>query len=139
MNWKLVFQLSVFGLIMAFATVSLIPIDMEPLFWLLIFIFCAWVIAKAAPGRFFLHGFATCLVNCVWVTLFHSLSLKTYLLHHPGVAKMYSAMPAPLSYNPKLAVIATGPVFGILSGMVLALFSFIASKFIKNEYFSRLD
>ena len=46
MNWKLIFGLSLFGLAMAFATVFVIPSNVEPLFWLAIFIVCAVVIAK---------------------------------------------------------------------------------------------
>ncbi len=53
MNLKLILQLSVFGLIMAFATVSLIPENIEPIFWVIIFIFCALVIARACTTKFF--------------------------------------------------------------------------------------
>jgi len=67
MNWKIIFQLSVFGLIMAIATVWLIPEKVEPIFWLFIFIFSAYIIAKAVGRRYFLHGFCVSLVNCIWI------------------------------------------------------------------------
>ncbi len=54
MNWKLILQLSLFGLAMAFATVFFIPSKVEPLVWLAIFIACAYVIATKAPGKSFL-------------------------------------------------------------------------------------
>lgn len=40
MDWKLIFQLSLFGLAMAVATVYVIPSNIEPVFWLVIFLIC---------------------------------------------------------------------------------------------------
>jgi len=71
MNWKLIFQLSLLGLLMAAGTISLIPSNMEFIFWLLIFIFAAFIFAKRLPGKYFLHGFLLGLANCVWVTGAH--------------------------------------------------------------------
>jgi hypothetical protein len=34
MNWRLTFQLSLFGLAMGIGTVIIIPSNVEPLFWL---------------------------------------------------------------------------------------------------------
>ena len=90
MNWKIIFQLSVFGLIMAFATVSLIPENIEPAFWLVIFIFCAYVIAKVCPGKYFLHGFLVSMVNCVWITAAHCYFYNSYTAHHPQMTTMYT-------------------------------------------------
>ena len=53
MNWKIIFQLSIFGLIMALGTISLIPEKTEPVFWIFIFCFCAYVIAKVCRGQVF--------------------------------------------------------------------------------------
>jgi hypothetical protein len=64
MNWKIIFQLSLFGLIMAFGTISLIKQSMEWPFWLAIFIFCAYIIAKRCPDKYFLHGFLVSIFNC---------------------------------------------------------------------------
>jgi hypothetical protein len=61
MNWLLIAVLSGFGLAMGIGTVSLIPSSVEPAFWLVIFAICAYVIARRAPGRFFLHGVAVSL------------------------------------------------------------------------------
>jgi hypothetical protein len=55
-NWKLIFQLSLFGLAMAIATVYWIPQNVEPFFWLVIFIICAYLIAKRCSDKYFLHG-----------------------------------------------------------------------------------
>ena len=129
MNWKLIFQLSAFGLIMAFATVSLIPEKIEPGFWIAIFLFCAYVIAKVGTGRYFLHGFLVSLVNCVWITSAHIIFYSTYIVNHPSVAKMAADHPF-MPLHPRMAMLVTGPVFGIASGIVLGFFCFIASKIV---------
>jgi hypothetical protein len=130
MNWKIIFQLSAFGFIMALATISLIPEKIEPGFWIAIFLFCAYVLAKVAGGRYFLHGFFVSLANCIWITSAHIIFYTTYIANHPNVAKMAADHPF-LPTHPRLAMLVTGPVFGIASGLVLGLFAFIASKMVK--------
>lgn len=129
MNWKIIFQLSSFGFIMAIATVSLIPIKIEPVFWLTIFVFCSIVIAKVCNEKYFLHGFLVAMVNCFWIVLFHVLFAKTYTHHH---LQIEGHIPPPLGQHPRLGMVIFGPVFGALSGLVLGLFSFIASKISKK-------
>jgi hypothetical protein len=133
MNWKIVFQLSAFGLIMAIATISLIPEKVEPVFWLVIFGFCALVIAKVCPGRYFLHGFLTSMVNCVWITAAHIFFRETYIAYHPQAASMGASMPPYLAIHPRLTMALMGPVFGILFGIILGLFSVVASKLVKRD------
>lgn len=133
MNWKIIFQLSIFGLIMAFGTVSLIPEKFEPAFWLLIFIFCAYVIAKVCPNKYFLHGFLVSMVNCVWITAVHIAFRETYLAHHPQMASMSTGMSGPLATHPRLAMAIMGPIFGAMFGIILGAFSFVASKIVKKK------
>jgi hypothetical protein len=133
MNWKIIFQLSLFGAIMAFGTISLIPEKVEPVFWIVIFIFCAWVIAKVCPAKFFLHGFLVSMVNSVWITAVHVAFRETYVAHHPQMASMGSGLSPALVIHPRLAMALMGPIFGIMFGIILGLFSFIASKIIKKN------
>jgi uncharacterized membrane protein len=132
MNWKLIVQLSVFGLIMAIATISLIPQTFEPAFWLVTFLFCAYTIAKVCAGRYFLHGFLVSLANCVWITGVHLIFYNSYIEHHPAMAEMNATLPAPYLFHPRLIMLVTGPVFGIISGLILGLFAFVASKIVKK-------
>jgi hypothetical protein len=132
MNWKLLIQLSVFGLIMAFATVFLIPEKFEPFFWLAIFLFSAYVIAKVCTGKYFLQGFVVSLFNCVWITIAHIVFYSTYIANHPAVAKMAVDHPF-LPRHPRLAMLITGPVFGIVCGIILGIFCLIASKFVTKK------
>lgn len=126
MRWSLVGALSLFGLAMGVATVFVIPSKIEPVFWLGIFVFCAWVIAKRAPGKYFMHGLCTSLVNSVWITSAHIALFDAYVARHADEAKMMASMPA----SGRVMMLMTGPVVGLVSGVVLGLFAYVASKFV---------
>jgi hypothetical protein len=127
MNLKIILQLSVFGLIMAFATISLIPEKFEFPFWLVIFIFCAYVIARVCPGKYFLHGFLVSIFNCVWITVVHWIFYDKYASTHIDMTTMYNGT------HPRLIMSGMGVAIGVVSGIVLGLFSFIASKMVKKN------
>lgn len=133
MNWKIIFQLSVFGLIMAVGTISLIPEKIEPFFWLVIMLFSAWVIAKTCPDKYFLHGFLVGLANCFWITLTDILLYNTYISHHADMASMNNSMPDPIIHHPRIGMVLAYIVIGIASGLIIGLFSFIASKIVKKN------
>jgi len=131
MNKKLIFQLSLFGLAMAFATVYFIPSDIEPFCWLAIFIVCAYLIAKNSTRKYFLTGLCVSLINAVWITSIHIFLFDKYIANHPQEAEMMTKMPMPDS--PRLMMLMTGPLVGIVSGLVLGLFAFMASKIMKKK------
>lgn len=133
MNWKIILQLSVFGLIMAFGTISLIPQPVEPIFWLMIFVVSAWVIAKTCASGYFLHGFLVSLVNCVWITGAHIIFRDTYVANHPQMVALSAHIPHGLATHPRLAMAVTGLAAGVLSGLILGLLAYIASKFVKKR------
>ncbi|HYU23648.1 MAG TPA: hypothetical protein VEO74_00475 [Thermoanaerobaculia bacterium] len=130
MNWKLIFLLSLFGLAMAVGTVYVIQSKIEPWCWLAIFIVCAWAIAARAPGKFFLHGFLVGIVNSVWVTAAHVLLYDPYIAHHSREAQMIANGPMA---HPRVMMAIVGPIVGILSGLVLGLFAWIASKLVRSR------
>jgi len=132
MNWKLIFTLSLFGLVMAFATVSLIPENIESICWLIIFIVCAYLIAKNASGKYFLHGFLVSLVNSVWITAVHTYSCTTYLANHPNAAQMGQKMQI-IPGHIRWSMLVSGPLFGIGFGLILGLFAFVVSKLMKKK------
>jgi len=131
LDFKLILMLSLFGLVMAVATVFVVPPKLEPVLWLPIFVACAILVARAGVPRPFLHGFLVSLVNCVWITSAHMALAGTYLANHPEEAEMLAKMPSPDS--PRLMMLMVGPAFGIGFGLVLGLFAFIASKLVKPK------
>ena len=129
MNWKLILQLSLVGLAMAVGTVFVIPSKIEPLFWLVIFIVCAYVIATKAPGNYFLHGLMTSIVNSIWITATHIILFDAYIANHAQEAEMMATLPL----SPKVMMLCTGPIVGVVSGLILGLFAVIARKIVGRK------
>jgi hypothetical protein len=132
MNWKLILQLSLLGLVMAFGTVSLIPGTIESFFWITLFIICSYIIAKQCTGRYFLHGFVLSLFNCVWITIAHVGFYTTYVANHPNMATMGASMHI-LTAPPRLLMTILSPIFGVVYGLFQGLFAFLASKIVKKH------
>lgn len=130
MNWKIIFGLSLFGLVMAFSTIYFIPSNVEIYCWLAIFVLCAYLIARYAPSRPFWHGFLVSLCNAVWVTAVHIILFDIYLANHAREARMMSKIS--MADHPQLMLLATGPIIGVLSGVVLGFFALIARKLVKK-------
>ena len=126
MNWKLIFQLSLFGLAMGLATVFFISSAVEPFCWLVVFLISAYAIAGGAPNRPFLHGVAVGLANSAWVTASHALLVNQYLARHAREAAMMESMPLPT--HPRLMMAITGPVIGLVSGIVIGLLALVVTK-----------
>ncbi len=124
MNWKLVLQLSLFGLAMGIATVFAIPSNLEPLFWLAIFVVCAAIISKQCRKWYFLHGLMVSVVNSVWVTSAHVLLFSEYSARHSAEIEMMARLP--MGDSPRLLMILLFPVSGIAFGLILGLFSYAA-------------
>lgn len=127
MNWKLIVELSGFGLFMALATVFVIRSSIEPWLWLLILVGVAVLVARFAPGRYFLHGLAISGLYCVWITGTHLLFFDRYVAGHPEEMTAYESIPFP----PQIAMLIVGPIIGLISGCVLGIFAFLASKVVK--------
>jgi hypothetical protein len=131
MNTKLIFQLSGFGFLMAIATIALIPPGVEPFCWLVIFIICAYIIAKNCTEKYFLNGLLVSIVNSIWITAAHVTFANTYLANHPRELDMMTKMPMP--DHPGLMILIIGPIAGVMSGVILGLFAIIASKIMKKK------
>jgi Gpi18-like mannosyltransferase len=131
MNYKIIFQLSLLGLAMAIATVFWIPSNTEPIFWLVIFIISAYFIALKSSGKYFKTGFWVSICNCIWITTAHIIFFHTYIANHPQQADMMAKIP--FHESPRLMMLITGPVIGIVSGIVLGLFAYIASRILQKK------
>ncbi len=132
-NWNLIFRLSIFGLIMAILTISLIPQNTEPYIWIVVMIIIAFIVAKKAPGKYFLHGFFISIVNSIWITIAHVLYASTYLANHPQMVSMNLQMPLIMQQHQRTTMAVLGLPFGAVFGLILGLFCFIASKIVKKS------
>jgi len=128
MNWKLVLQLSMFGLAMAIGTVFFISSTVEPFCWLAIFLICAYLIATRAPGKPFLHGLTTGVLNSVWMTSAHVVFFQQYAANHAKELEAFGSVPL----NPRVMMALIGPAIGVISGVVLGLFAIVATKLVRR-------
>jgi len=126
MNWKLIFALSLFGLAMGVATVFVVPSKVEPIYWLVIFVVCAVIIARAGVPKPFLHGLLVSVVNSVWIIAAHEIFFDRYVAGHPEEASMPTG-----GIPPRVFMVIFGLIIGVVSGLVLGLFAWTASRFVK--------
>src|SRR5262249_9645402 len=82
MRGKVVLPLSLFGAAMGAATVYVIPSYVEPWVWGGLVFVSAWVIAKYARGRYFLHGLLVGLLDAAWFTVAHIALLDRWVAGH---------------------------------------------------------
>lgn len=141
MRWGLVVSLSMFGLAMALGTVAVIPSRLAALLWIAIFFVTSILIARRAPGRFFLHGFLVGLINWFWVTASHVAFHAAYLAHHASdfaarQAYTLPAMPAPIAaiVGPPFTFLQTydAPIPG-LSALIYGVLSWLFSKWVRRR------
>lgn len=129
-NWNLVLRLSLFGLAMAILTVFWIPQSVEPLVWLVIFVLCAYFVAKQVATGHFLHGFLISIVNSIWITTLHVVFYEVYMNHHPELMEVNTHLP--MQNHPRVFMAVTGPFVGAVFGLVLGFFCFVGSKLVKR-------
>ncbi len=130
MSWPLVARLSLLGLLMGIATVFVIPSNVEPLCWLVIFAVSAYLIAKRVAGKYFLHGLLVGIANSVWVTAAHVVLFDHYIANHPREAAMMTSMPLPGS--PRLMMALVGPVIGIASGLLIGVLAMLVANLVSR-------
>ena len=129
MSWKLLWSLSLMALGMGLGTIELISNTVEPWLWLGIFVIAAVAIARTRRDRLFLHGLVLGLLNCIWVTGAHVALASRYLpLHASEAAQMQNLAP---SLPPRLMMLVTGPVIGLISGVVIGSLVWLAGRWIR--------
>jgi hypothetical protein len=129
MNWPLIFWLSLFGLVMGVGTVFFISSGIEPFLWIGIFLISASLIASECPHRRFLHGLIVGVANSVWITAAHIVFFTHYMGSHAREAAMMKSMPLPAW--PRLMMVVTGPVVGIMSGILIGTLALVIGHFVK--------
>ena len=126
MNCKLIFSLSLFGVAVAIASLFGLTRNIEPILWLVIFIFYAVWIAKHIGGKYFLHGFLVSLLNGVWISLIHAAFFSMYIANNPEMMESYQKLPQFIS--PRVMILITGPIIGMVTGLVAGVFALVAGK-----------
>jgi hypothetical protein len=128
MNWKLILQLSLFGLAMGVATVFVVPSTIEPIFWLFIWVVCAYLIAKGTRDLRYLHGLLVGLANSVWIIAAHVLLYDAYAARHAKEVAMTQSISGAVPQRVLVALL--GIPAGFVSGILIGLFALVAGKLI---------
>ena len=129
MSWKLIIGLSVFGIFMGLATAFLIPPHLEPHFWLGIFAVSGFLIAKHAPGSYFVHGLCVSLLTSIWVAVAHVALADKYLVLHGRLLAM-----APPFASPHVLMAGAAVAAGIAGGLLLGVYSWLTSKVVVSAH-----
>jgi thiamine transporter ThiT len=77
-----------------------------------------------------LYGLLVSIANSVWVTSAHVILFDPYLANHPEEAAMMAL--GHFADSPRVMMAITGPLIGVVSGLILGLFAFVAGKFVKE-------
>ena len=127
MKWRLILSLSALGFAMSIAELLLTPSLIEVFAWAAIFIFSAILIAKNVSSKYFLHGFV--LGGICYIL--HSLCSTIFSVATDHDAPWSALVKIP-STNIRLKVwqlmLITDPLFIVAFGLVLGVFTMIASK-----------
>jgi hypothetical protein len=73
----------------------------------------------------------------VWITSAPIIFFDQYIADHAQEAAMMKSMPSPDSPRSMMALV--GPVIGVVFGLVLGVFAFVAGKFVKPATLSPLS
>ena len=111
MNWKLIFVLLLLFCLSTDYTIELLPSSFKLFYGISIWLSCAYLVAKHAPGKYFLFGFL------LGVSMNLSVLSRSLIFHETG------------SLNPYW------PLTGIITSSAFGLLCFIASLFIKKIRF----
>jgi hypothetical protein len=126
---------------MAVVTLFWLPEWIVLSFWLVILISCAYIHARYAGSRHFLHGLLTGLLNNFWMAVIHIIFSATYFANHPEKVGRLAEMPG--AGHPLIMMAVMGQVVGLATGLVLGLFCSLMSNLVKRtpmysrERFSR--
>ncbi|MFY8090392.1 MAG: hypothetical protein ACOVMI_04000 [Chitinophagaceae bacterium] len=131
MNWKLIFTLSLSGLLMGVLTSFVVTSEVEMYVWIPIMLIIAYFVAKQASGKYFLHGFLTSVFSGFWLLLVHALLWDNfYALNKVSMDADFAGMPQ--GFSMKVIMLAVTPFVGAFFGLIQGLLAFLASKIVKK-------
>lgn len=125
MDWKVIIILSAIGLIMGLLSVKGFTQKLEPFLWLLFGIATSLVLSKNVDNKTFLHGLLIGLAWGIINGLTQSVFFDTYLSNNLQLQQNFSKT---IFMQPKYFVLVTGPIIGLITGLVLGGLSLLLKK-----------
>lgn len=125
MNWKLIALLCSPGILMGILSIMGYTHKIELYLWICFAIATSLILARNTTDRLFVHalliGIIWGLLNAICQMLFFDL----YLHNNPHLQQAFAKSS---SLPPRMMPLITGPVVGLVTGLVLAALSFLAKK-----------
>jgi len=131
MNWKIIFLLSLTGVVMAFAGVIGLPGRMAALLWMVIFLIYAVIIVRGTSGRYFLHAFYVSLLNGLWTGIIHVAFISTFLANHHVIRGVYKMLP--LNNHRRVLMFISELMIGVALGIFSGLITFAAGRIARKR------
>ncbi len=131
MNWKLIFGLAGFGVLMGLLSLFGYTQGIEWLLWLLIAVICSVFIGKMLSGKYFLTGLVVGLLDGILNSIVQSVFFDAYLSNNPKAAEGFGPIPGGL--DPRIFVLIAGPFIGLLYGLVLGFLAWLTGKIFKKQ------
>jgi len=128
MNWKLILTLSVFGVLMGIASVFGLTKGIEPLLWLVIWIFCAFWVTRQMKTKLFQHGFMVGLTTGLIALLIQVALFSTYAANNPEINR-----DVPGGWSARTLFLILSPFISVISGLVLGLLCWATGKIFKQS------
>jgi hypothetical protein len=129
MNWRLIFVLSLFSVIIGFASMLGLTKSYEWLMWLCVGIYSAFRFARITRDDLFLHGFYLGIFVGVFSAAIQAIFISTYLSNNPRMVEALNALPQ--SLHPAVVVLIMGPIIGAVSGVVFGVLAVVAGKLVR--------
>lgn len=130
MSWKVIFLLSLSGIVVGFAGVFGLKGAAEMVVWLVLFLVFAIVIAKQRDSDYFVHALLASILAGFWVGVVHAAFVNTFVAHDPRLGTGLARIPP--SAHPRLMMFIYGPFIGAVTGVVAGLMAAVAGKFVKR-------
>jgi len=132
MNVRLVLTLSLFGLLVGLGSITgLVPSGWETALWGVIGLIYAGVLARQAPGKFFLHGFVTGFIAGAISILCQALFLNQYVAHNAKAADVFKSLPPGMP--PAVFLVLAAPIWAAVFGASTGLVTWLWARFTRPK------
>jgi hypothetical protein len=115
-----------FGLIIGFLSVNGYTQKIEPLIWLLIGMFSAFILARNITSQIFLYGITLGLTWGILNGLIQSIFFEKYLQKNPKYKEAYNKK---MPVKPRFFVLIAGPVIGLITGATIGGLAILIQKY----------
>lgn len=125
MNFKL-WLLTLFGVVMGFATVFGLTKNNEFYYWMIIGVISAFAISKITTEKIFVKSTVVGLFMGIFTGIIQYVFFNTYLENNPESIDGFKQIP--LSLAPQYVLLFSAPFTGIIFGLFIGLIAYVFVK-----------